>query len=106
MSDVYQALSSPVRREILLLLKERDMSAGEIAAQIDVAKSTLSGHFNVLKTANLVVTSREGTTITYSLNTSVVEDVLATLLNLLANGKKDKEKTKSKTKSKGKKKEK
>ena len=104
MSDVYQALSSPVRREILLLLKERDMSAGEIAEQIDVAKSTLSGHFNVLKTANLVVTSREGTTITYSLNTSVVEDVLATLLNLLANGKKDKEKNKAK--SKGKKKEK
>ena len=104
MSDVYQALSSPVRREILLLLKEKDMSAGEIAEHIDVAKSTLSGHFNVLKTANLVITSREGTTITYSLNTSVVEDVLATLLNLLANGKK--EKAKSKAKSKGKKKEK
>ncbi|GGF61044.1 autorepressor SdpR family transcription factor [Alteromonas lipolytica] len=83
MSDVFQALSSPVRRQILHLLKQKDYSAGEIAEQIDVAKSTLSGHFNVLKSANLVVTVKEGTTITYSLNTSVLEDVLTSMLNLL-----------------------
>ncbi|WP_206484170.1 autorepressor SdpR family transcription factor [Thalassotalea sp. G2M2-11] len=82
MSDVFQALSSPVRREILALLKEKDMSAGEISEQIDVAKSTLSGHFNVLKSADLVFTVKQGTTITYSLNTSVVEDLMSGLFNL------------------------
>lgn len=84
MSDVYQALSSPVRRQILSLLKHRDMTAGEVSEKINVAKSTLSGHFNVLKTANLVVTSKEGTTITYSLNTSVVEDLLSSVMSLFA----------------------
>jgi DNA-binding transcriptional ArsR family regulator len=82
MSDAYQALSSPVRRQILALLKEKDLSAGEISAQIDVAKSTLSGHFNVLKSADLVITIKEGTTITYSLNTSVIEDLMNGLFNL------------------------
>jgi DNA-binding transcriptional ArsR family regulator len=82
MSDAYQALSSPVRRQILALLKEKDLSAGEISEQIDVAKSTLSGHFNVLKSADLVITIKEGTTITYSLNTSVIEDLMNGLFNL------------------------
>jgi len=82
MSDAYQALSSPVRRQILALLKDKDMSAGEISTKIDVAKSTLSGHFNVLKSADLVITIKEGTTITYSLNTSVIEDLMNGLFNL------------------------
>ncbi|OKY25870.1 MULTISPECIES: autorepressor SdpR family transcription factor [Thalassotalea] len=77
MSDAFQALSSPVRRKILSLLKEKNLTAGEIAQEIDVAKSTLSGHFNVLKAADLVTTHRHGTTIYYSLNTSVVEDLMA-----------------------------
>lgn len=77
MADVFHALSSPVRRQILTMLKARDMTAGEISDQLDVGKSTLSGHFNVLKAADLVTTERSGTTITYSLNTSVVEDMLA-----------------------------
>lgn len=83
MSDVYQALSSPVRRQILGLLKERDLSAGEIAEQVNVSKSTLSGHFNILKNANLVVANKDGTTITYSINTSVVEDLLSNLFDFL-----------------------
>jgi DNA-binding transcriptional ArsR family regulator len=82
MSDAYQALSSPVRRQILALLKEKDLSAGEIAEKISVAKSTLSGHFNVLKSADLVITIKQGTTITYSLNTSVIEDLMNGLFNL------------------------
>jgi len=82
MSDAYQALSSPVRRQILALLKEKDLSAGEISEQIAVAKSTLSGHFNVLKSADLVITIKEGTRITYSLNTSVIEDLMNGLFNL------------------------
>lgn len=89
MSDVFNALSSPVRREILEMLKARDMTAGEIADQLDVGKSTLSGHFNVLKAADLVSTSRSGTTITYSLNTSVVEDLLTSIVGLLSNNNKE-----------------
>lgn len=69
-------MSSPVRREILSLLKARDMTAGEIADQLSVGRSTLSGHFNVLKAADLVTTTRQGTTITYHLNLSVVEELL------------------------------
>lgn len=91
MSDVFNALSSPVRREILEMLKAQDMTAGEIADQLDVGKSTLSGHFNVLKAADLVSTSRSGTTITYSLNTSVVEDLLTSIVGLLSNKKEGKE---------------
>jgi len=93
MSDAYQALSSPVRRQILALLKEKDLSAGEISEQISVAKSTLSGHFNVLKSADLVITIKEGTTITYSLNTSVIEDLMNGLFNLFEK-KNDKPKSK------------
>ncbi|HVJ84856.1 MAG TPA: autorepressor SdpR family transcription factor [Caulifigura sp.] len=83
MNDAFQALADPTRREILRLLRERELSAGEIAERFPLAKSTLSGHFNVLKQAGLVVTERRGTTITYSLNTSVVESVLAAAFDLL-----------------------
>lgn len=82
MANAFQALSSPVRREILAILKRKDCSAGEIAEQINVAKSTLSGHFKVLKEADLVVTVKQGTTITYSLNTSVVESLMGDLLEI------------------------
>lgn len=58
------------------------MTAGEIANELDVSKSTLSGHFNVLKAADLVTTNREGTTITYQLNTSVVEELLSAVATL------------------------
>ena len=89
MADVFHALSSPVRRQILKMLKARDMTAGEIGDRLPVSKSTLSGHFNVLKAADLVVTTREGTTITYSLNTSVVEDVLTLVVGLLGTDEED-----------------
>lgn len=91
MSDVFNALSSPTRRQILSLLKTRDMTAGEIANQLSVGRSTLSGHFNVLKAADLVTTERDGTTITYSLNTSVVEELLASVVGLLSKNDTDKE---------------
>ncbi|MBL8630541.1 MAG: winged helix-turn-helix transcriptional regulator, partial [Rhodospirillaceae bacterium] len=74
--------SNPVRREILVLLRAGDLNAGEIAEKVAVAKSTLSQHFNVLKAADLVHSTRTGTTITYSLNTSVLEEGLLDVLNL------------------------
>jgi ArsR family transcriptional regulator, arsenate/arsenite/antimonite-responsive transcriptional repressor len=83
MNEAFQALGDPTRREILRLLRQRDMSAGEIAERFELAKSTLSGHFNVLKHAGLIVAERKATTITYSLNTSVVEGLLGAVFDLL-----------------------
>jgi ArsR family transcriptional regulator, arsenate/arsenite/antimonite-responsive transcriptional repressor len=82
MPGIFEALSSSVRREIIFMLKEKDMSAGEIAEHLEISKSTLSGHFNVLKSAGLVVTDRSGTTIIYSLSTSVVEEMIGDLMNM------------------------
>lgn len=82
MRDVFTALSSPARRQILELLRERALSAGEIAERIPLAKPTLSGHFNVLKEAGLVSADRQGNSIVYRINMSVVEDALAALLRL------------------------
>lgn len=84
MSDIFTTLASSVRRDILSMLKERDMTAGEISNKLTVTKPTLSGHLNILKATDLVVTERCGTTITYSLNTSVVDELLANLVGLLS----------------------
>ena len=73
MNAVFQALSDPTRREILRLLRKRAMTAGEIADRFPLARSTLSGHFNILKNAGLIVAEKNGTSILYSLNVSVVE---------------------------------
>lgn len=80
--EVFRALNDPTRREILRLLRSRDMTAGEIAERFPLAKSTLSGHFNVLKHAGLVVTERAGTSIVYSLNVSALEEIVAAVLAL------------------------
>jgi len=81
MNNVYKALSDPTRRKILELLRERDMTAGEIAEHFDMTKPSLSRHFAVLKEADLIQGSKDGTTITYTLNTSLLEDALWTLMN-------------------------
>jgi DNA-binding transcriptional ArsR family regulator len=81
MSEVYKALADPTRRRILELLREREMSAGELAEHFDLAKPTLSGHFAVLKAADLVQSEKHGTTITYRLNISVLEEALLALMN-------------------------
>lgn len=84
--SVFRALADPHRRQILKLLGTRSMTAGEIAAQFELAKSTLSGHFSVLKSADLIQEERRGTSIVYSLNLSVVEETLAGLMDLLNTG--------------------
>ena len=81
MSEVYKALADPTRRRILELLREREMSAGELAEHFDLAKPTLSGHFAVLKAADLVQNEKHGTTVTYRLNISVLEEALLALMN-------------------------
>jgi|ERR1700733_9887659 ArsR family transcriptional regulator len=87
MNEVFQALSDPTRREILRLLRNSDMTAGELADRFPLAKSTLSGHFNVLKHAGLIVSEKSGTTVVYSLNVSAVEQALTAVMNLFDVGK-------------------
>lgn len=82
MNEVFEALAHPVRRDILKMLRRKAMSAGDIAEHFPIAKPTLSGHFNVLKTAGLVTTERKGTTIMYRLNMSVMEEALGAFMSL------------------------
>ena len=76
MNQLFEALAHPTRREILELLKKGSMSAGAIAERFDVSKPTLSGHFAKLKEAGLIHADKDGTSIIYSLNLSVLEEVL------------------------------
>jgi ArsR family transcriptional regulator, arsenate/arsenite/antimonite-responsive transcriptional repressor len=81
MNNIYKALADPTRRRILELLRDRDLTAGELAQHFSLAKPTLSGHFAVLKEADLIQADKVGTTITYHLNLSVLEESLFTLIN-------------------------
>ena len=72
---VFEALADPNRRKILELLKTREMSVGEIAEHFSISGASLSHHLNKLKSANLVLTERQGQSIIYSIHTSVFEDV-------------------------------
>lgn len=84
MNRVYQALAHPTRREILALLRHGDLTAGQLAEHFpEFTKPTLSGHFRVLKEAGLIQGERTGTSITYSLNLSLLEEAMAALLDLL-----------------------
>ncbi|HVN78798.1 MAG TPA: autorepressor SdpR family transcription factor [Terriglobia bacterium] len=78
----FKALADPTRRRILEMLGRRDMTAGEIAEQFHITKPSISHHLSLLKQAELVVDERQGQTILYSLNTSVMEEVLRWLLKM------------------------
>ncbi len=82
-NSVFKALADPTRREILRLLRRKEMSAGDLAERFDMTKPTVSHHFAVLKEADLIVSRREGQQIIYSLNTTVAQDLLAWLWELL-----------------------
>lgn len=79
-SSVYKALADPTRRKILQLLREQDMTAGDLADNFDFAKPTLSRHFNVLREADLIQGNKQGTTITYRLNVTVLEEAMMTMM--------------------------
>jgi DNA-binding transcriptional ArsR family regulator len=81
MNKVYRALADPTRRRILALLRERDITAGELAAEFDLAWPTISGHFRVLKDADLIQADRQGTTISYHLNVSLLEEAMRALMD-------------------------
>ena len=77
-----KALSDPIRREILELLKNGRLPAGEIAEHFSVSGAAVSKHLSVLKDADLIRDSREGKFILYELNTSVLEEVMLWLKGL------------------------
>ena len=80
--DTFKALSDPVRREILVMLKEGRMSAGEIADQFEMTNATISYHLSVLKKADQVWETKEKNFVYYYLNTSVVEEMMIWLSDL------------------------
>jgi len=84
LNDTFKALSDPTRRTILDLLKERDLTAGEIADHFTMSKPSISNHLNILKQADLVTDERQGQHIYYSLNTTVFQDVMRWILGLQA----------------------
>lgn len=81
-ADTFKAMSDPVRREILMLLRSGRMSAGEIGSHFEMTGATISYHLNILKKAELVFESREKNFIYYDLNTSVVEELMLWLSEL------------------------
>ena len=82
MDKTYKALADPTRREILALLRDRDRTAGEIAERFPIAWASVSHHLAVLKEAGLVLATREGQHIHYSLNTTVFQDLVQHLIGL------------------------
>ena len=76
MNIVFKALNDPTRREILELLQEKDMTAGEIVEQFNISGPSISHHLHLLKQAKLVVAEKEGQYVTYSLNTTVVDEIM------------------------------
>lgn len=83
MNKLFKALNDPTRRQILDLLKSRDMSAGEIAEYFNISKPSISHHLDILKQAGLVETERNGQFIYYTLNTTALEEATQWLFNLL-----------------------
>ncbi|QGQ99303.1 ArsR family transcriptional regulator [Paenibacillus psychroresistens] len=84
MNIAFKALSDPTRRKIIRLLHERDLTAGEIADQFNMTKPSISHHLNLLKSAKLVLDERDGQHIIYSLNTTVVQEVMGWFLEMFA----------------------
>lgn len=92
LSKTLSALADPTRRKILQMLGKRDLSAGEIGAEFNISPPSISHHLNVLKNADLVVAQRQGQNIIYSMNASIVQEMLQQLLDLFeVGGEKDAE---------------
>lgn len=82
MQTVFRALSDPTRRQILNHLSTGSMSAGELAERFPISRASLSHHFNILKAADLVRAERRGQSIVYSLNTTVIDEIVAMVADL------------------------
>lgn len=92
MEKLFKALNDDTRRKILEMLREKDLNAGEIADAFNMTKPSISHHLNLLKDAGLVIAVKDGQFVNYSLNTSVLEDLMSWIFSLNATPKNDKEK--------------
>ena len=79
----FKALADPTRRKILRMLNERELSAGEIASEFSISGPSMSHHFSILRQADLITARKHGQQIYYSLNTTVMQDLLTVILDLL-----------------------
>ena len=82
MNNIFKALNDETRRRIIELLKDKDMNAGEIADEFNISKPSISHHLDILKRADLLLSEKKGQFIVYSLNTSILEDLLARIITL------------------------
>ena len=82
LNALFKALNDSTRREILEILKEKDLTAGEIADRFNISKPSISHHLDLLRQAGLVVSVKEGQFMYYSLNTTVMDEMLKWIINL------------------------
>lgn len=82
MKNLFKALNDETRRAILELLKTKPLTAGEIADHFDISKPSISHHLDLLKQADLVSSEKKGQFITYSINTTILEDLLTWIITL------------------------
>lgn len=86
MDTTIRALADPTRREILRMLRERDLAAGEIASRFEMTAPTVSHHLSVLKDAGLVQAVRNGRSVVYSIDTTVVQEFLGEMMRFFGRG--------------------
>jgi len=89
MNNLFKALNDPTRRQILDLLREGDLNAGEIADRFDMTKPSISHHLDLLRQAGLVEATKQGQFVNYSLNTTVMDELLAWLMSFQKSTKSD-----------------
>ena len=82
MNSLFKALNDDTRRQIIELLKDRDLNAGQIAAHFEMSKPSISHHLDILKRAELISSEKKGQFINYSLNTTILEDLISWILTL------------------------
>lgn len=82
-NEVFKALGHPLRRQVMDLLRKGPRSSGELAEHFDAAWPTVTRHLNVLKDADLITAERQGTSIIYRTNTSVIEDAIGSLMGMV-----------------------
>lgn len=80
MNVIFKALNDATRREILDLLKEKDRTAGEIADHFNISKPSISHHLDLLKQADLITSQKSGQFVIYSINSTIMDDVLQWIL--------------------------
>ena|SRR5579862_7895356 len=97
--EAFRAMADPTRRKILRLLSAGEMTAGELAKHFDISGPSMSHHFNVLRNAGMVLSRKEGQQVCYILNTTVIQDFLAFLLDQFPTHQKNESEDKSESES-------